>query len=72
MADSEGIYQVGHEFHGPDGQGYRLKRDLGPLDWRGPLPSAAFEAFGGAPEPLPAVAIPEWLLVQMHHHIPAS
>lgn len=52
------LLKKGHEFHGPDGQGYRLTKDAREGD---EMSTEYFEAFGGAPEPEPLQPWPEWL-----------
>jgi len=52
------LFKKGHEFHGPDGQGYRLTRDVESGEI---ILSSDLEPFGGAPEPKPGDPIPEWL-----------
>lgn len=48
----------GHVFHGPDGQGYRLTRDVQTGD---PILADMFEAFGGAPVSESGKQMPNWL-----------
>lgn len=54
--------EAGKTFHGPDGQGYRMKSDLKNGDY---LFASRFEAFGGAPEPEPGKPLPDWLWREM-------
>lgn len=51
-------YPKDHEFHGPDGQGYRLTRDVDVYEM---VMADQFEAFGGAPKPVSGEVMPEWL-----------
>jgi len=52
----------GHEFLGPDGQGYRVMRDVYPAD---PITVGTLDPFGGAPECKAGDAFPRWLAVQL-------
>lgn len=49
---------AGHIFHGPDGQGYRLTRDVQTGD---DIMAKDFEPFGGAPKPESHTSMPRWL-----------
>ena len=55
-------YPKGHEFRGPDGQGYRLTRDV---EGHEQIMANQFEAFGGAPQPVSGEEMPEWLQRQI-------
>ena len=65
---SEPMFRKGHEFHGPDGQGYRLTCDVFRHEQ---LKAWQFEAFGGAPEPEPGHALPSWLWDQLEAAVKA-
>ena len=52
-------YLAGHEFIAPNGEGWRLVRDVYPND---PIRAADFEAFGGAPQPRPRHPVPSELV----------
>lgn len=56
------LYKSGHEFHGPDGQGYRLTRDVHFGD--AVLPGM-LEPFGGAPDPEYGEMLQPWLARQV-------
>lgn len=62
------LFPAGHEFVGPDGQGYRLLRDITPTDV---IRGVDFEPFGGAPEPVSGERLPHWLESQVWPHWPA-
>lgn len=49
----------GHVFNGPDGQGYRLTRDVDEAPFL--AKAADFEPFGGAPPPVSHTSMPKWL-----------
>lgn len=48
----------GTVIQGPDGQGYRITRDIELYDL---VKAADFEAFGGAPEPRGGERMPIWV-----------
>lgn len=57
----------GHKFHGPDGQGYELTRDvnIGEL-----MSTSDFREFGGAPVLIEGEAPPYWLTRQIYEDKP--
>lgn len=59
-------FDKGHEFIGPNGQGYRLTCDVVSGDT---IMAAQFEAFGGAPEPTPHEMLPLWLAEQIEAQV---
>lgn len=52
----------GSEFYGPDGQGYRMTRDICIGDF---IYATDIEAIGGAPEPKPGKQLPVWFARQI-------
>lgn len=52
----------GHEFHGPDGQGYRLTRDVQTGE---AIMADTFKPFGGAPPPQAGHSMPQWLAARI-------
>lgn len=56
--------EKGHIFKGPNGQGYVLLKDLiSGMEWPG---SDFFEPFGGSPQPVDGVIMPDWLSEQLY------
>lgn len=53
------LARAGQVIHGPDGQGYRLKRDIRRERL---LMADDLEAFGGAPEPQRGELLPDWVM----------
>lgn len=63
MADERKPFLIkGVRFLGPDGQGYRLTRDVFSHER---VTASMFEAFGGAPDPVPGAPTPKWLADSM-------
>ena len=52
------LFEKGHVFIGPDGQGYELTRDIRVYD---PMMDSDLKAFGGAPETGPNMVLPDWM-----------
>lgn len=56
------VYQAGHDFPGPHGQGYKLTRDVRVDDF---ISADHFQPYGDAPESTSAEKMPGWLVRQI-------
>lgn len=52
-------FYKGQELVAPNGEGYRLTRDVHGND---PIKSSDFEPFGGSKLPMPGEPLPKWLV----------
>lgn len=61
------LFEKGHVFIGPDGQGYELTRDV-PKDEV--MTATDFREFGGAPKTGPNMVLPEWMTGYLKGYMP--
>lgn len=61
----EPILPKGHKFEGPDGQGYETTRAI--YRWEH-VSADQFRPYGGAPEPISGMTLPDWLNSQIFGH----
>lgn len=61
------LFEKGHVFIGPDGQGYELTRDI-PKDEV--MTATDFREFGGAPKTGPNMMLPEWMTDYLKDYVP--